>query len=86
MYVCMYVCMDVTRVFPLAGCCSETVRVRMTKFSQDVRPVHPFVVLKFGARATFRSSVGGASLRPVWLRPRPMTLHVICVQIVRCRF
>ena len=82
----MYVWMDVTRVFPLASCCSRTVRVTVAKFSHDVRPVHPFVVLKFGARATFGSSVGGASLRPFWPRPRPMTLHVICVQIVRCRF
>ena len=82
----MDVWMDVTRVFPLAACCSETVRVRITKSSHDVRPVHPFVVLKFGARATLDSSVGGASLRPVWLRPLPMSLHVICVQIVRCRF
>ena len=60
--------------------------VRMTKFSRDVRPVHPFVVLKFGARATFGSSVGSASLRPVWLRPLPMTLHVLCAEIVRCLF
>ena len=82
----MDVCLDVTRVFPLAGYCSGTVRVRMTNFSHDVGPVHPFVVLKFGARATFGSSVGGASLRPVWLRPLPMTLHVLCAQIVRCLF
>ena len=82
----MYVWMDVTRVFPLAGYCSGTVRVTVAIFSHDAGPVQPFVVLKFGARATFGSSVGGASLRPVWLRPLPMTLHVICVQIVRCRF
>ena len=86
MDVCMYVWMDVTRVFPLAACCSGTVRVTVAIFSHDAGPVHPFVVLKFGARATFGSSVGGASLRPVWLRPLPMILHVICAQIVRCLF
>ena len=69
--------MDVTRVFPLAGYCSGTVRVTVAKISHDAGPVHPFVVLKFGVRATFVSSVGGASLRPVWLRPLPMTLHVL---------
>ena len=74
--------MDVTRVFPLAGYCSGTVRVTVAIFSHGAGPVHPFVVSKFGARATFGSSVGGASLRPVWLRP----LHVLCAQIVRCLF
>ena len=82
----MYVWMDVTGVFLLAGYCSGTVRVTVAIFSHDAGPVHPFVVLKFGARATFGSSVGGASLRPVRLWPLPMTLHVLCGQIVRCLF
>ena len=82
----MYVCVYVTRVFPLAGYCSGTARVTVAKFAHNAGPVHPFVVLKFGARATFGSSVGGASLRPVWLRPLPMTLHLLCAQIVRCLF
>ena len=57
--------MYVTRVFPLAGYCSGTVRGTVTIFSHDLGPVHPFVVLKLGARATFGSPPpppGGASL------------------------
>ena len=44
--------MYVTRQFPLAGCCSATVRVTGTKFSHRIGRVQPFVV------STFR---GGAS-------------------------
>ena len=48
----MYVCMYVTRQFPLAGCCSETVRATGTKFSHRIGRVQPFVV------STFRGGTG----------------------------
>ena len=44
--------MYVTRQFPLAGCCSETVRATVVKFAHRLGRVQPFVV------STFR---GGAS-------------------------
>ena len=42
MYVCMYVCQ-----FPLAAYYGKVVRARPVKFSHKIRPVQPFVVLKF---------------------------------------
>ena len=50
----------------LAGYCSGTVGAAMTKFSRTIRTVHPFVVLKFRARATNGASSARAQLRH-WL-------------------
>ena len=57
MYVCMYVCQ-----FPLAAYYERVARARMVKFSHKIRPVQPFVVLKFQECATNGAHVRGASL------------------------
>ena len=70
--------MYVTRPFPLAGYCSETVEATVTKFSQIIGTVHPFVVLTFRARATSASPVPGASSPVPMFRRRllPPEVHV----------
>ena len=57
MYVCMYVCQ-----FPLAAYYERVARARMVKFSHKIRPVQPFVVLKFRGCAINGAHVRGASL------------------------
>ena len=44
MYGCVYVCQ-----FPLAAYYGKVARARMVKFSHKIRPVQPFVVLKFSS-------------------------------------
>ena len=53
----MYVCQ-----FPLAAYYGKVVRARMVKFSHKIRPVQPFVVLKFLGCATDGVHMMGASL------------------------
>ena len=61
MCVCMYGCMDVCQ-FPLAAYYEKVARARMVKFSHKIRPVQPFVVLKFRGCAINGVHVRGASL------------------------
>ena len=53
--------MDVCQ-FPLAAYYGKMARARMVKFSHKIRPVQPFVVLKFQEWATNGVHVRGASL------------------------
>ena len=53
--------MDVCQ-FSLAAYCEKLARARMVKFSHKIRPVQPFVVLKFMRCATDGVHVRGASL------------------------
>ena len=53
--------MYVTRQFPLAGYCSETVRVTRLKFSHRLGCVQPFVVSTFRGGARNGVHVAGAS-------------------------
>ena len=57
----MDVCMDVCQ-FPLAAYYEKVARARMVKFSHKIRPVQPFVILKFPGCATNGVHVRGASL------------------------
>ena len=57
MCVWMYVCQ-----FPLAAYYGKVARARMVKFSHKIRPVQPFVVLKFRDCAINGVRVRGASL------------------------
>ena len=57
----MYVCMDVCQ-FPLAAYYGKVARARPVKFSHKIRPVQPFVVLKFQGCALNGVHVRGASL------------------------
>ena len=82
MYGCMYVCMDgwmdVTRPFPLAFYCSKTVGTTVTKFSQIVGTMHPFVVLKLGPLVTDEVPLARANVRH-WVyigRPLLSEMHV----------
>ena len=61
MYVCMYGWMCVCQ-FPLAVDYEKVARARMVKFSHKIRPVQPFVVLKFQGCAINGVRVRGASL------------------------
>ena len=61
MCVCMYGCMDVCQ-FPLAAYYGKVARAGVVKFSHKIRPVQPFVVLKFRECATNGVHVRGASL------------------------
>ena len=60
-YVCMYGCVYVCQ-FPLAAYYGKVARARMVKFSHKIRPVQPFVVLKFQGCAINGVRVRGASL------------------------
>ena len=53
----MYVCQ-----FPLATYYERVARARMVKFSHKIRPVQPFVELKFRGCAINGAHVRGASL------------------------
>ena len=57
MYGCMCVCQ-----FPLAAYYGKVARAGVVKFSHKIRPVQPFVVLKFRECATNGVHVRGASL------------------------
>ena len=55
--------MYVTRQFPLAGCCSETVRATGVKFAHRLGRVQPFDVSTFRGGAGNVVRVAGASFR-----------------------
>ena len=61
MCVCMDVCVYVCQ-FPLAAYYERVARARMVNFSHKIRPVQPFVVLKFRVCAINGVHVRGASL------------------------